>query len=227
MNSGGTKQSRIVTQWSDFANNPAFGVKLREMKALLTGSVLLLMASASAAGQPGKVTSQKFLVRVVDAKLLTRAAAGPINMRNCLVVLPDGRMELELFRQEFFGSADVKSYNGRLNDRELQILLSKLNDTSIQNLSQFVPPKPALRGDEFHTFIVDISSAGSLRSVGFFEWRGQGPTNGDEQKRIWARDKVVLQPLLEWSQWAKSDRHTSHWVRVHDIPASCSSEPDE
>ena len=192
------------------------------MKALLTVSVLLMVVSVNAIGQGGKASSQTFLVRVVDAQLLTRAAAGPINMRNCLVVLPDGRMELELFRQEFFGSADVKSYTGRLNERELQILLSKLNDPSIQNLSEFVAPKPALRGDEFHTFIVDMSGTGSLRSVGFFEWKGDGPTNADEQKRNWESAKVALQPLLEWSQWAKSDGHTAHWVPLHRIPASCS-----
>jgi hypothetical protein len=186
-----------------------------------------MMASVSSIGQSSKVSSQKFLVRFVDAKLLTRAAAGPINMRNCLVVLPDGRMELELFRQEFFGSADVKSYTGRLNERELQILLSKLNDPSVQNLSQFVAPKPALRGDEFHTFIVEMSSAGLPRSIGFFEWEGEGPMNADQQRHQWESDKLTLQPLLEWAQWAKSDLHTAHWVPMHHLPASCSSERDE
>jgi hypothetical protein len=196
------------------------------MKTLVSGLLLLLATSASVIGQDGKGTSESFLLRVSNSQLFLHAT-GPINLRNCLVVFSDGRMQLELFRQEFFGSADAKSYEGKLTGSELQILTSMLNQPSIENLSDFVAPQLPMHTDEFSVFIVDIRRAGSLRTVGFFDWKGESPTNADGQKQNWQRAKVALQPLVEWSDWAKSDAHTSRWRRVHQTPASCSMEHDD
>jgi len=95
-----------------------------------------------AAGQTPVTSSELFLLRISEAQVSMRPTAGPNNVSNCMIVYPDGRLHLELRRQEFFdGKASVASYEGRLSNQELASLRSVLDSDSVRNLHMFPPPK--------------------------------------------------------------------------------------
>jgi hypothetical protein len=63
---------------------------------------LLLMTTAQAAGQTPTTRSESFLLRTWEWHTTLKPTAGPNNVGNCMIGYPDGRLHLELRRQEFF-----------------------------------------------------------------------------------------------------------------------------
>jgi hypothetical protein len=191
------------------------------MKALLTAFVLLLTIPTTVVGQNGKGGAEKFLVRIIDSQVFSYPTPGPVNIRNCLVVLSDGRVQLELFRQEFSSSGSAKVYQGKLGEPDLQILRPLLDQPSLRNLPDFVSPNVPVVANEVSTFIVDVSRGSSTQTVGFLGWKGDGPTNSDAQKQSWQNARLVLQPLVQWSRTVKIASHLAHWRLAPHTPASC------
>jgi hypothetical protein len=191
------------------------------MKALLTTFMLLFTVPTNVIGQDGKGGAEKFLVRITDSQFFSYPTAGPVNMRNCMVVVSDGRIQLELFRQEFSSNGAVKVYQGKLDESDLETLSALLDQPSLMDLPDFVPPNIPMVANEGSVFIADISREGSMQTVGFFGWKGDGPTNSDGQKQRWQNARLALQPLVQWSRTVKIASSLAHWRPAPHTPASC------
>ena len=80
---------------------------------VLAGSLLALF------GQNPAPASRQFLVTMGEAWSPPQPAAGPVNAMNCVIVFPDGRLHLELRRQEFFKQKpDLSIFEGSLEVKE-------------------------------------------------------------------------------------------------------------
>jgi uncharacterized protein (TIGR02391 family) len=69
-----------------------------QMKFLLP----LLLAAGLAGNAEEHHCLKPFIVRISENWSTLNRTAGPNNFSNCLIVMPDGRLHLELRRQEFF-----------------------------------------------------------------------------------------------------------------------------
>ena len=65
-------------------------------------SLLLLVMRVQAEGQTPTTPSESFLLRTSEWHMTLKPTAGPNNVGNCMIVYPNGRLHLELRRQEFF-----------------------------------------------------------------------------------------------------------------------------
>jgi hypothetical protein len=81
-------------------------MKLGAMSLLLGA-----MTAQAAIGQTPTTPSEPFLLLASEWHTTLKPTAGPNNVGNCMIVYPDGRLHLELRRQEFFyGPASIVSY---------------------------------------------------------------------------------------------------------------------
>jgi hypothetical protein len=180
-----------------------------------------VMTVQVAAGQTPVTSSELFLLRISEAQVSMRPTAGPNNVSNCMIVYPDGRLHLELRRQEFFdGKASVASYEGRLSNQELASLRSVLDSDSVRNLHMFPPPKVPFVGDGWGAFVAEIQRQTDVQKVGAFTWHGEGPKNSEEDKSVWKDAELALQPLIEWSHSVKGGR-TPKWRNTRNSNSVC------
>jgi len=191
------------------------------MKTTALSMFVGLMTVQVAAGQTPVTSSELFLLRISEAQVSMRPTAGPNNVSNCMIVYPDGRLHLELRRQEFFdGKASVASYEGRLSNQELASLQSVLDSDSVRNLHMFPPPKVPFVVDGWGAFVAEIQRQTDVKKVGAFTWQGEGPKNSEEDKSVWKDAELALQPLIEWSHSVKGGR-TQKWRNTHNSNSVC------
>jgi hypothetical protein len=176
--------------------------------------LIALVLSGSFAFPPAQTAPTRqngtFLVRIDETELTLQPTAGPNNVGNCLVVALNGRAHLELRRQEFLnGRASLASYEGMLNQKELDILQTILDGDPIRSLTQFVVPTPPLAS--FHVLTSKISRPSGIQEIGYFEWQGEAPANAASAKENWSRSALAMKPLAEWFHSLKS---TYPWKRV-------------
>jgi hypothetical protein len=82
--------------------------------------------------------------------------AGPNNIANCLLLLPNGKFYLSIRRQEIMdGTATVRGFEGSLDSEALQWLRSFLDEEDIRMLPQFAPPH-SNGADSFQVFEAQI-----------------------------------------------------------------------
>jgi len=170
---------------------------------LLTLVAFLALGSSSTAF--GK--RPHFLLRAVDAVTSSLPTAGPNNLSNCVLVLPDGRFYLSLRRQEIMdGTGTVKSLEGSLDAKALQILHALLNQQTIRNAPKLNLPNTPFVADEFQFFEVQIERESTMQRAGYFKWQGKGPDNPDSTKKQWQEGEVALQPVAEWFRALKTNK---------------------
>jgi hypothetical protein len=180
-----------------------------------------VMTLQVAAGQTPVTSSELFLLRISEAQVSMRPTAGPNNVSNCMIVYPDGRLHLELRRQEFLnGKASLASYEARLSNQELTSLRSVLDSDSVRNLHVFPPPKVPLAVDAWGAFVAEIQRQTDVEKVGAFTWQGAGPKNSEEDKSEWKDAGLALQPLIEWSHSVKGHR-TPEWRTTRNANSVC------
>src|SRR5215468_5731887 len=91
-----------------------------------------------------------FIVRISEWQTTLHPTAGPNNLGNCLIVMPDGRLHLELRRQEFFdGRAVLTTYESALDAKEIGILRSILDDSAVSTLHSLAQPVVPMKVDDW------------------------------------------------------------------------------
>ena len=107
--------------------------------------LLPLVLAAGLVGQAAEHPLPKpFIVRISEQWSTLNPTAGPNNLSNCLTVMPDGRLHLELRRQEFFDGTvtAVTAYESALDSEAIGILRGILDDARVSTLH---PRRPVLR----------------------------------------------------------------------------------
>jgi hypothetical protein len=160
------------------------------------------------------------LMRVSDSEVSLQPTAGPNNVGNCMIVYQDGRLHLELRRQEFFsGRASYVSYEGKLTDRDLAFLRSILEGTDVKNLPTPTSPKPPVAWVHIGWFTAEISRGSTVQEVGYFEWNGE-PKLSEDDKKLGEKERQALEPLAQWVRSTKSyDR--AGWKKVRNANSVC------
>jgi hypothetical protein len=182
---------------------------------------ILLVAIAVVQAKESKPDSHKFVVRMSEGWTTLHPAAGPINLSNCLVVFPDGRLHLELRRQEFLdGHAVLTTYEWVLTGEQIRALRQLLEASSVENLSQLVLPTTPFAADQWEGFTVEMPRDSGLQKVGYFAWKGKGPKNPEADKAAWREASIALRPLLDWFHAAKTYRSSS-WRIVKNADGVC------
>jgi hypothetical protein len=182
---------------------------------------ILLIAIGVVQAKESKPDSHKFIVRMSEGWTTLHPTAGPINLSNCLVVLPDGHMHLELRRQEFLdGHAILSTYEGVLTGDQMQALQRLLEASSVEKLNHFVLPTTPFAAEEWEEFTAEIPRDSDLQKVGSFAWKGKGPENPEVDKTAWREASIALQPLRDWFRAAKTYKSSS-WRLVKNADDVC------
>ena len=155
------------------------------------------------------------LVRISESWATLHPTLGPNNFSNCLIVRPDGRIHLELRRQEFFdGRAVLTTYQSALDGKEMETLRGILDDADVKALPPFAVPVVPMNVDDWQGFRADITRDMQVQQVGYLTWRGHGPNNSEGDKAAWNQSATALQRLAEWSHAAKSSK-ALNWRRTN------------
>lgn len=172
------------------------------------------------AAQQSEPVTNTFLVRMFEREMTLQPVAGPNNIGTCMTVLPNGKLHLELQRQEFFdGHATVSVYESSLSQQELQSLHKILDDQEIKRLPAFVQPKPPLDAQGFQVFTAEIMHGPMLQSAGYYTWKVQPPGNTDSDKEGWKQSELAIKPLVDWFHAIKSFK-TSNWRHTSNSKAN-------
>jgi hypothetical protein len=164
--------------------------------------ILLLVFFASAAQA---LAQEPFLVRTVEWRVTTKSVAGPYNVGNCMIVYSDGRLHLELRRQEFgYGPASLISYEKQVTTEQLTTLRAILNSDSLRKLQPIHMPDFPLKSHLFGAFTAEIPRAANIQKVNAI-FVGSADTRSPEDTIAWKEASIVLQPLMDWSHHAKTD----------------------
>lgn len=182
--------------------------------------LLLLIATTAAAAQDSAPASIVYMLRVWDSQVSLRPTAGPNNVTNCILVLPDGRMQLQLLRQEFSGEATLTTYQATMSDAEMRILRTLLDAPSLKGLSNFVQPDLPIKAFA-GGFIASIRRGSAVQAVGYVIAKDEAQTDSKAATTAWKQAQIVLQPIVEWSRAAKTYKHEIHWQLVSRPIANC------
>jgi hypothetical protein len=181
-------------------------------------TLLLATAFTARAEQP---PANLLLVRISENWTTLHATLGPNNFSNCITVRPDGRIDLELLRQEFFdGRAVLTTYESALDSKEIENLKSILNDADVKALQPFTSPVLPMDVDDWQAFQADVTRGTQVQQVGYLTWHGHGPNNSEGDKTAWKQSEKALQRLAEWSHTAKSSK-ALNWRRIQNPHSFC------
>jgi hypothetical protein len=168
-------------------------------------SAIVVLCSTGVLSQDPKPRPPQCLFRAVEQESTLHPTAGPNNFSNCIVVQPNGRFHLLLRRQEITdGTQTASSFEGLLDEKEMQTLRNLLDDDAVKQLPPFVAPEIPLPSDTFQAFIAEVSRVANVQQVGHFSWKGDGPRNPESVKKDWQNSEVTLQTLVEWFHAFKS-----------------------
>ena len=184
---------------------------------------LPLVLAAGLVGHAAEHSLPKpFIVRISESWSTLHPTAGPNNLNNCIIVLPDGRVHLELRRQEFFDgkmATALTTYESVLDNKALGILQSILDDAGVSTLQPFVQPVVPMDVDDWQAFSAEIGRGAQVQQVGYLTWHGEGPNNPEGDKSAWKEASGALKPLVEWSRSVKS--YKTNWRRVRNPKTFC------
>jgi hypothetical protein len=168
-------------------------------------SAIVAFISVGVLSQDPKPRPPQFLFRAVEQESTLHPTAGPNNFSNCIVVRPSGHFHLLLRRQEIMdGTQTASSFEGLLDEKEMQTLRNLLDDDAVKQLPPFVAPEMPLPSDTFRVFIADVSRSANVQQIGYFSWKGDGPCNPGSVKKDWQKSEAELQTLVEWFHALKS-----------------------
>ena len=191
--------------------------------------IAILLPLLLVTGLPGQSAEQPihnpFMVRISEGWSTLRPTSGPNNFSNCLIVMPNGRIHLELRRQEFFdGRAMLTTYESALNRKQVELLRSILDDAGLSTLHPFIAPVVPMNVNDWQGFTAEIERGAQIQRVGYIAWDGQGPNNPEGDKIAWRDASIALKPLVEWAHAVKSNK-SSNWRRVQNSKTTC-GQPD-
>jgi hypothetical protein len=179
-----------------------------------------IMLTQIAAGGSANHDPRSVLLRVSDMQTYLKPTARPNNVNNCLIVYTDGRLHLELRRQEFFfGNASYVSYEGKLTDGDLTFLRSILDSTDVKNLPTPPSPKLPLASDHFGWFTAEISRGSGVQEVGYWAWDGE-PKPSENDEMVWEKERHSLESLAQWVRSTKGFNHAG-WGKVRNAHSVC------
>jgi hypothetical protein len=182
-------------------------------------AALLLVLVVGLFGQE-RSRPKPFIVRMSEVHSTQQATAGPMNWSNCLIVMPDGRVHLELQRQELFGNVELTAFESALDSKEIGFLRNILDDGGIIALPSFPPPVKPMDVDDWQVFTAEIVRETQMQRVGYLSWHGSGPNNPETDKKAWREADDKLQRLVAWSHEIKSRRPLT-WRQVAKPKAWC------
>lgn len=164
--------------------------------------------------------SREVLLRVFDQDTYLKSTVGPSNVGNCLIVYGDGRLHLELRRQEFLGEkASFGTYLAVLSKRDLASLHSILDSADVAQLPELRLPKLSLESAHFGWFTAEIYHEGAMHKVGYPFWEGE-PTPSEDEDAAWGAQRAALQPLIQWSRGVKSLNKVG-WRKARNANSAC------
>jgi hypothetical protein len=183
---------------------------------------LPLVLAACLVGQSTEQHLRKsFIVRISEGFSTLSPTPGPNNLSNCLVVMPDGRMHLELRRQEFLdGRAVLTTYESALHSNEMEILRGIVDDVGVKALPRFAAPVVPMDVDDWQVFQAEIARGTEAQQVGYVTWHGHGPNNSEADKAAWNQATKVLQNLVDWSHATKSSKSVN-WRKGQNPNSFC------
>ncbi len=172
---------------------------------LVAWSLLLMVMSVQAEGQTPTTPSESFLLRTWEWHTTLKPTAGPNNVGNCLIVYPNGRIHLELRRQEsFYGPASFVSYEGTLSTQQLKDLRSILDSDAVNRLQLVTWPIGDIHSDDFQWFTAEIQRPTKTQKVGTYSLHIADAKNSENDERASREAGITLQPLIDWSHRVKS-----------------------
>ena len=164
--------------------------------------------------------SREVLLRISDWDTYLKPTVGPSNVGNCLIVYSDGRLHLELRRQEFLGEkANFTTYLAVLSKKDLASLHSILDSAEVKKLPELRLPKLPLESAHFGWFTAEIYREGAMHKVGYPFWEG-APTPSEDENAAWESQRAALQPLFQWSRDVKSLNNVG-WRKARNATAVC------
>ena len=178
--------------------------------------LLLVFTAVSAASATAQSVSSRFLVRISETWLTTHPIAGPNNVGNCLLVMPNGRMHLELRRQEFFdGKASLRTYESTLPPQGMARLRSILDEPTVRALP--APEQPAIPSSSqaVEGFGAEILRISDVQTVGYTVFHGEELINETTTGKV---AKAALKPLAEWSHEVKG---SANWQPMPNLDSVC------
>jgi hypothetical protein len=175
-----------------------YSAMIRQLLQVPLIAVLVLLVLGSSNG-----SDKRPLLRALDGMTSLVPTAGPRNITNCVVVMPDGRFYLLLKRQETGDSATVKSFEGSLDQRQLLILHNLLDESTIKSAPNYdIPRMPSF--DEWQGFEAQIDRGSTVQHVGYLKWKVEGANNEESANKDSQESEVALQPLVEWFRALKT-----------------------
>lgn len=154
--------------------------------------VLMFLVLGAAKG-----SDERPLLRAVDGMMSLMPTAGPQNIHNCVVVMPDGRFYLSLKRQENGDPATVKSFEGSLDQSEMLILHKLLDESTIKSAPKYeIPRMPSV--DEWQYFEAQIDRSSTVQNVGYLKWKAKGANSEEAANKDSQESEAALRPLVEW-----------------------------
>ena len=185
-------------------------------------TLLPLVLAAGLVGHAAEhLLPKPFTVRISESWSTLRPTAGPNNLSNCLIVMPDGHLHLELRRQEFFdGRGLLTTYESELGGKEKGILQDILDDTGVSSLPPFAQPVAPMDVNDWQVFTAEIVRGIQVQKVGYVTWHGEGPNNPQGDKIAWKEASVILKVLVVWSHSVKSSK-SLNWRRVRNPNSVC------
>jgi hypothetical protein len=172
---------------------------------LAAWSLLLILMRVQAEGQTPNTASESFLLRTSEWHTTLKPTAGPNNVGNCMIVYPNGRLHLELRRQEFlYGPASFVSYEGTLSTQQLTELRSILDSDAVNSLQLVSWPTGDIHSDDFQWFTAEIQRPTRTQKVGTYSLHIADAKNSENDERPSREAGIALQPLIDWSHRVKS-----------------------
>ena len=92
-----------------------------------------------------------------------------------------------------FSTAELPSQHmtSDLDDKQMELLRSILDDPTASKLDPFVQPVLPMNVDDWQVFGAEIVRGERMQHVGFLTWHGEGLTNSDAAKSAWKYSSVA------------------------------------
>jgi hypothetical protein len=168
--------------------------------SLIVVIFLFMQTSSSRGTSPSSRTLLMQLGMVRD-----NVVADGLMESGSLVVHGDGGYRFEQRRQRMPSTTnDLKVYEGKLEEGQLNELVAILNNPQVEALPDYVPPHFPVSTSKVEMLTVEFNVNGARRHVGYFRWVG-ATTSGaspedtpDNVKKDWRTSRSVLQLLASW-----------------------------
>lgn len=175
---------------------------LRYVAPIVTGLFISMSAVETI-----KAVGDLPIIRVEQSQLINSPMS---NTSSCLIAYTSDKVHVESRSQNYEQSkADVKVYDGILNEEQRQELEKLINSVAVASLPPF--EWPLMHGGTIllrRGTTVQIYGGDRVRTVGYAAWRGASSSDSlegapPEIKDAQKHAEIALQPLLRWVDQVK------------------------